>query len=457
MIRWGSFLRGVVARLEWVRQVPHPGCRASLHVRSPILLILWLIFLTWAVLRPVPFARAGFAFTTALILIGYVWARAMAASVTTRRVLRFTALQVGDQLEETLVLENRSWLPVIFAEFVDQTSLPGYSIDGVRAGASRATRQWRSHAVCRQRGVFSLGHWEVRLGDPFCLFEARQGYVEPEEITVYPLLADLPAGATRHQTLGDRSALRQALRADTVSAVTTRPYLSGDSLRHIHWRTTARRDELFVRIFEPEALSATWIVLDTDEAVHVGRGSDSSFEKMIMAAASFAASLLDQGLPVGLVLEGERSRIVPPQFTRGDLWTILRALALVGPGPVPLASALDRAASLLTARDATAILTPSLNPEWIRHLPARASSAAGRQQVWLFDPASFGGHGSAEGLARSLRQRGTPTLVLRRDDIRPRAGSVARVRRWDPRPSDRLPSSSSETSRSGRLVVAPPS
>lgn len=425
----------VSAAVRRLSSVAHPTSEASIRLRSPILPIALLVFLGWELALPGPFATAGIAFTASLLLIGFVWTREMASYVTTRRILRFTALQVGDHLRETLILENRSRWPVTYAAFVDQSTLPGHAIDGVRAGASRATRQWPFQVVCRQRGVFTLGCWDVFLGDPFGIFEARQRYREPEMITVYPLLADLPPGATRHRTLGDRSVLRQALRAETVSAMTTRPYRPGDSLRHIHWRTTARRDELFVRVFDPEALSATWLILDLDEAVHVGSGAESSFEKMIMAAATLAASLLDLGVPVGLVLEGEIARIVPPQYSRDGLWTILHALALISPGRIPLASALDRAATVVTIRDSVAILTPSLDPEWVRRLPAMAGRAAARQEVWLFDPASFGGSGAAEGLAQWLRRQGTPTLVLRRDDIRAAAGSVARVRRTEPWPT----------------------
>lgn len=435
MSRAASAVHRLLAPVRSVNRVRHPACQASLHLRSPILPVALLAFLIWEMARPGPFATGGIAFTASLLLIGYVWARTLATHVTTRRVLHFTALQVGDHLEETLVLENRSVCPVVYAEFVDQSTLPGYTIDGVRVGGARSTRQWLFQVVCRQRGVFTLGCWDVLLGDPFGIFEAHQQYREPEAITVYPLMADLPPGATRHRSLGDRSVLRQALRADTVSAMATRPYGAGDPLRHIHWRTTARRDEFFVRVFEPEALSPTWLILDLDEAVHAGVGAESSFEKMIMVAATLASSLLDQSLPVGMILDGKPSRIVPQQYSRDGLWTILHALALIEPGRLPLASALDRAASVVTMRDSLAILTPSLDPDWTRRLPTMTGRAAARQEVWLFDPASFGGTGTAEGLAQWMRRQGTPTLVLRRSDIRAAAGSVPRVRRTDPWPS----------------------
>ncbi len=277
MIHPARLGRLLSTRLDKLRRVSHKTAEVSLHLRSRILPMAFGAFLVWLLILPGPFPVSGAAFTGSLLLIGYAWARAIAALVTTRRVLRFTALQVGDHLEEILYLENRSAWPVVFAEFIDHSTLPGYVIDGVRVGAARATEQWRLHTICRQRGVFSLGNWDVILGDPFGLFEARQLYRHPEEITIYPSLAKLPPGITHHRTLGDHLVLRQALPAETASAMTARPYVAGDPLRRIHWRTTARHDELFVKAFEPEATSAMWLVLDLDEAVHMGEGPEVIF------------------------------------------------------------------------------------------------------------------------------------------------------------------------------------
>jgi uncharacterized protein (DUF58 family) len=431
MSHFGRLGRFLSSRLDRIGRVRHETGEASLHLRSRSLPIAFAAFLVWHLLYPGPFPLSGAAFTGSLLLIGYVWARAMATHVTTRRVLRFTALQVGDHLEEILYLENRSAWPVVYAEFIDHSTLPGYAIDGVRVGASLATRQWRLQTVCRQRGVFSLGNWDVHLGDPFGLFEARQRYRHPEQITVYPSLAKLPPGITHHRTLGDRRVLRQALPAETVSAMTTRVYVPGDPLRRIHWRTSARHGDLFVKAFEPEATSAMWLVLDLDEAVHMGQGSESSLEKMIMAAATLAAKLLEQRVRVGLILETEGTRVVPPQSSRGDLWTLLHALALIEPGRTSLATTIARAASVVTVRDSVAVLTPSLDPSWVRLLPRMTAGAMGGLEVWLFDPASFGGAAGAASLAELLRRQGTQTHVLRRDDVQPVEGSVGRIRRWE--------------------------
>ncbi len=76
--------------------------------------------------------------------------------MTAQRTLRYSAVQVGDELEELLTLDNRSRLPVIWAEFVDQSTAPGYSISGVRVSAARKTEPVAlAHVVLAARRVFT--------------------------------------------------------------------------------------------------------------------------------------------------------------------------------------------------------------------------------------------------------------------------------------------------------------
>jgi len=422
----------VSASLERLWHFPSEGCDTRLHLQQRALPLTLAMFLVWLLLRPTSFALTGTVFAGSLLLISYGWARTLALQVSSQRALRYTAVQVGDELEEVLTLENRSLLPVICAEFIDHSMAPGHSIVAVRVGRARGTEAWRLHSTCVQRGIYHLGHWECRLCDPFGLFEVRQVYRRPLEITVYPPLATTPpAISQQRRTLGDRLVLRQALPAETVNAMTTRPYVQGEALRRVHWRTSARHEDLFVKSFEPEASSVMWLVPDLDAAVHMGTGNESSLEKMIMLTATLAWRLLDGQLAVGLVIDAAQTQVVRPQFGRAQLWPILRALAAARAGDMSLAESLNHARTIVSARDSAVILTPSTDPEWIRPLHGLAAGRRGGLEVLLLDPASFGSASSGAGLVSLLRSRGIPSQLLRRQDIQPARGRYGRIRRWE--------------------------
>jgi uncharacterized protein (DUF58 family) len=434
-----KILRRLSTQIARLWRFTQPDCEVRIRLRQPVIVVALLVLLAWLIIAPNAVAMTGLITLSGLMALSYGWVRLLARAVSTQRALRYSAVQVGDDLEELLTLTNRSRLPVIWAEFVDRSTAPGYSISGVRVSGARKTEQWRLHTSCSQRGVYSLGPWDVRLGDPFGLFEARQAYLQQTEIVVYPPLAALPPEIAHHRrSMGDRAPLRQPVSAETINAMSTRPYVIGDALHRVHWRTTAKRDDLFVKIFEPEAASTMWLIPDLDANVQLGEGGESSLEKMIILTASIAARLLDERLAVGVILDAAQghaatSNTVLPQQGSAHLWTILRALALAQPRTDrPLAETLVHARSIVSLRDSAVIVTPSLDPAWSKALPhLSGGTRVGGVEVVLLDPISFGGSIGAETFRTMLLEQGVPTHIVRRQDIRPAIGTYGAVRRWE--------------------------
>jgi uncharacterized protein (DUF58 family) len=409
-------------------------CTATLELRQPLAAAAFAVLLLWYVAAPSEAAVMGVVTLGGLLLTGYLWARALARRVTGRRSLRYAAAQVGDELEELVALDNASALPVLWAELVDESNLPGYALASVRAADPHSSIQWRARAICSQRGLFTLGPWELRLGDPFGLFLVRQTYPQPQALLVYPPLAALPEYLTPHRAaVGERRPLRQPLPAETISAISTRPYLPGDPLRHLHWPTTARRDAPYAKLFEPEASSTVWLIPDFDPAAHFSTGEDSTEETMVVLTASLAAQLLRAHLGVGLLAapRPQALNVVLPRRGQPHLWQILRALAPLHPQPdtPPLARVLAQARAAISARDLIVVVTPSLDPDWPRAL--RGVARRGGAEAILLDRASFGGQGNAGACVALLTGLGLSAKTVRRGDVRPIAAAYGALRRWE--------------------------
>ncbi|MBE0699768.1 MAG: DUF58 domain-containing protein, partial [Anaerolineaceae bacterium] len=237
----------------------------TVEIQSWLPVLVFLIALIWYIALPAPITVMTMVALGGLLLAAFFWARSMARSVRGRRKLRFAAMQVGDELEEQVSLRNYSFLPVLWAEFLDRSNIPDYTVSSARAADPESQAEWRVHTICTRRGVFSLGPWELRLGEPLGIFIVHQVYLQKQEILVYPPLAVLPPHLLPHRgALGDSRPLNQPLRAETIASTTVRPYVQGDPLRHIHWRTSARKTDLFVKVFAPEAASSVWLVPDFD-------------------------------------------------------------------------------------------------------------------------------------------------------------------------------------------------
>ena len=105
-----------------------------------------------------------------------------------------------------------------------------------------------------------------------------------------------------------------------LPAASVRDYAHGDSMRHIHWPSTAHRSQLMVKELELEPSGDVWIVLNLHDAVQRGDGRDGTLEYAIILAASMAAEMVS----------GRERRAVGLLTASGDEVVALAAAA--GPG-----------------------------------------------------------------------------------------------------------------------------
>ena len=144
---------------------------------------------------------------------------------------------------------------------------------------------------------------------------------------MYPPLADLPfPPLPRGASLGVSRTNLAALRP-TTNAGQVRAYELGDSFRHIHWPSTAHREELMVKMFDQEASADVWLLVDTDPTVQSGQGDTATEEMGVIVAASLANDLLREGRAVGLITYTPERNIVWPARSTGQLWNLLGQLA----------------------------------------------------------------------------------------------------------------------------------
>jgi uncharacterized protein (DUF58 family) len=375
-----------------------------------------------------------------LWLLSYRWARSLARGLELTREMRYGWAQVGDQLQERFTLANKGWAPAPWVAVLDHSNLPDYDVSTVRGIGERAIVHWFEEGACNRRGLYILGPTTVESGDPFGCYRVRLEYPTSVTMMVMPPVVHLPsldvapagrAGDGRHRS----RALEQ-----TASASSVREYLPGDSLRWLHWPTTARREEPYVRTFDSTPSSDWWIFLDLNASVQVGSGQDSTLEHGIILAASLADRGLQMGKAVGLAMHGKDLAWLPPRLAADQRWQILRALALVNRGQHSLARLLASTEPGLRQRSGLVIITPDAEGQWLDSV-ALLMRRGIVPTVLLLDQASFGGEGDASQAVALLEAMDvthyviTPDL-LDRPEVRPgQVGQWRRTRqgRWEPR------------------------
>ena len=342
----------------WSRGLPE-NITVQLLIGWPLVLLPLLVFSQ--IVTPHPVWVVLLVVLVALYVGGYLWVRFQVQTVAFDRRRQGSVLVAGDILREEFTLANKGRLPVLWAEFVDFSDLPNYMPGSVVAAPVGGSYAWWKEVECARRGVFRLGPHYLRIGDPFGLFAAEIRYDRYETLLIYPRVVQLPQVELPRGSAGGSAPRRRPL-SGVLPAASVREYAQGDSMRHIHWPSTAHRSHLMVKELELEPSGDVWIVLNLHGAAQRGDGREGTLEYAIILAASMAAEMVSgrERRAVGLLTaSGDEVIALPPQAGQAQLWAIMAALAPARPTTWPLAELLRRNMSELGRRHTLIVITPA--------------------------------------------------------------------------------------------------
>lgn len=212
-------------------------------------------------------------------------------------------VQVDSPATVSLVLENRGRVPT--GVMLLEDSLPYVLGSRPRFVLDQLRPRWRrdmSYPVRSEvRGRYTVGPLTVRLSDPFGFVELTRAFSTETSLVVTPVVVPLPPVRLSGDWSGTGDNRPRAFAAAGTEDITVREYRLGDDLRRIHWRSSARTDEIMVRREEQPYQSRATLVLDTRSSAHRGTGPASSFEHAVSAAASIGAHLGGAGFTVRML------------------------------------------------------------------------------------------------------------------------------------------------------------
>jgi uncharacterized protein (DUF58 family) len=264
-----------------------------------------------------------------------------------------------------------------------------------------------------RRGRYAFDDVHVEIADPFGLERVAVPLPAPGALLVYPRLVRLArlfseTGAHSHD--GRRLLLR---RQSGFELHGVREYAQGESLRRVHWRSTARRGQLMVKELEDAPRDEIAVLLDADASAVVR----DSFDVQVRAAGSILESYVRHGRRAVLVLNSERRDVQQVHSAAADWRRALELLAAVEPtGRATLARLLAEQDGPAARALELAVVTARLEPALVDRLLQRAASHRKVSLVYV-DPTSFNGaHRRAEPLLLRLQTAGIPVAVVHAGD-----------------------------------------
>jgi uncharacterized protein (DUF58 family) len=356
--------------------------------------------------------RLGYAMLGAVI-VSFVWAWGNVRWLRYRHDIKTTRAQVGGEIQERLALENSSWLPKLWLEIRDHSTLVGRRGNRVVSLGSYVRRVFTLVTPCHTRGEFSLGPVTVVSGDPFGLFKRQRRLDIGGTVVVYPTIVPLKSFGKLPGELPGGNALSRPTQQVTPNVAGIREYQPGDTLRSIHWLSTARLGRLMTKEFEPDPLSDVWLILDLNRRVQAGEGRESTEEYAVSVAASLVNYFIGQQREVGLVTQG---RSIPADRGQRQLDKLLDSLAVVqATDAVPLEEIILSEETRFTPGSVVVIVTASTDETWLA--ACRVLTIRGvKVMVVMLEASTFGGKASPILAVSSLAAAGIPVYLVRQGD-----------------------------------------
>lgn len=285
-----------------------------------------------------------------IIPIAWAWNRVSLWRVNYERSLSENRVFVGETIDLNIRLNNRKILPLPWIQIDDRfpLSLPpenktlapshipltAYLSNHAALGAYERAH-WKFRVPCKQRGYYTLGPARIRSGDLFGLFERSRESGRTDRLIVYPRIAPMEDwGLPPKDPIGEVKA-RVPLFDDATRPRGARDYRPDDAPKHIHWRATAHRGDLQVKVYDP-TISYQWVLFVNIASYEISwQGVDVELlERVISFAASLANFAVEQKYAVGLIANGtwpesdQRLKILPSRDPN-HLRHVLEALAAI--------------------------------------------------------------------------------------------------------------------------------
>lgn len=319
-------------------------------------------------------------------IFSHWWIRRVLERLEVQRIMVDHAF-LNEKVPVTLRFLNHSKLPLPWLQLQEQAPLDvrdASEYNMVITVGSQTKAEHNYTLYCKRRGYYLVGPLVLRTGDLFGFVNGTRQENSPMPLIVYPLVVSLEKlGLPSRSPFGTISS-RQRLFEDPARVAGVRSYVNGDSQRTIHWKASAREDELLVKKFQPAIALNVVVVLDLNRNAYPYRGEMGYSEWAIVVAASIAKHMIDQRQAVGLLTNGEdviTEEAMPalkPRNGQGQLMNILSTLArvLMRPLDSTLAEWLPAPLNELEWGATVVLVTPKLEEPalWALHQAYRRGS-----------------------------------------------------------------------------------
>lgn len=280
-------------------------------------------------------------------------------------------IQKKTELKAQIIIENASYIPFTHIRIVGL--LPdekGGNITNQRIIMSVLPRKKvkiNAGIVFDYRGEFSMRIDYIDLYDVFGIFHRRRKLDKEIKIKVVPRVFDINSVPESSMTSDTNPNPLLITSDDRDELSSIREYRDGDLLRSVHWKLSAKKDDLIVKVLDGQRSTESAIIMDLNCYYEDMDNNLRVTDAVIESALTICNNLLKQGQNCLMIWYDNKNNTIVKQFSTPDsgFAEVFDTLSLVPiwQEPINMLNLVASSAEELNMRNSIFIITPQFSNE----------------------------------------------------------------------------------------------
>lgn len=215
---------------------------------------------------------------------------------------------VGDKIDLHIEFANRSIFPIFFLKFnnnyIKASSLKAKEV--VLSLAPFESKKIASNMAFNLRGIYNVGNFKLEFLDISTMMSWRKKYSYENNIYVYPNIYKLDISKIKGFNIFNNLKIRSSGIEDSYSIRDNRRYVSGDNLKKVNWKISAKHNELYVKNHDLVSGQEFNLLLNMNKENYLNDETGILEEQLIDICASMVHMLTKKKIASNIFINGEK-------------------------------------------------------------------------------------------------------------------------------------------------------
>ena len=241
-----------------------------------------------------------------MILSGIIYTRIGAKKIEGEIKLPSSEIVSGEKVSISYVIKNKSSL---FFPFLQLYSSIEESVSGHKKKVKvfsldrEGTYTETTSIICNRRGYYKTGQAYILINDIFNIFHLKKKIHKPIYLKVYPKIIPISYFAMLGNLQMGELIVKNPIFEDYSSLADLRFYRSGDSVKKIDWKISAKKDDLVVKLHDLRGDTEVAVLINNAEEDYIYDKNRVLEDRAVEIAVSIIDFCIEKNIKVSLVSE----------------------------------------------------------------------------------------------------------------------------------------------------------